>query len=260
MSRNLKATSLMVTFLGLFIISTCSSCGTDKAQVVVDATLPSPQPVPEATPTHPWVQTPWTPSWGASKDGPLPNVLVLGDSISIGYTGATYDLLKDQFDVMHPADNCRNSSYTLAHVDQWLAEIPNAQVITWNNGIWNTVRDSQRTPGDPVTWFGTTPEQYESDIIQIARKLKATGARVIFFTTTDVSPTASTFESGKEEVLNEIAKRVLPSEGIEVYDLNAFAKQSGAEHQATFDVHFTEAGNKVLGAYVAGAILDNGGN
>jgi len=193
--------------------------------------------------------------YGRITDTFLPNVLVLGDSISIGYTGPVSEILGDVYDVRHPDENCKNSYYTLENVDRWLEEYPKNDIITWNNGLWDTFLDEYRSPNYPADWYGTDLEDYEDRLILIARKLKATGARVIFFTTTDIPSGAYTFEVGKEIQLNEIAKRVLPAEGVEVVDLNEFALTITAHHYNEADVHYTDRGNELLGEFVSDVIM-----
>lgn len=205
-----------------------------------------------------WVATPLAPNWGSAKDTANPNLLVLGDSISIGYTGPLIELLGSQYDIMHPADNCRNTTYTLENTDRWLTTWPKYDVIIWNNGIWDSVYTSwwkQYASDQPVEWYHVDNDLYETNLIQIARKLKATGARVIFFTTTDIPAESAVFEPGREIQLNEIAKRVLPAEGIEVYDLNAVGLSVPHAHVNSFDVHFADQTNREFAAYISGIVL-----
>lgn len=208
-----------------------------------------------------WVQNPDY-SWinlGSIIDTDLPNVLILGDSIAIQYTGAVHDILVNSYDVRHTKINNRNTYFTLENVDHWIAENPDNQVITWNNGVWDAVDPrwtSTYAPSDHLAqWYYSTPAQYEERIIRIARKLLSTGSRIIFFTTTPLPNAPGMYFSGLEDKFNEIAKRVLPAMGIEVYDLNAYVKSIGAYGYYQSDVHFTEEFNKKIGRFVANAIL-----
>ena len=192
-----------------------------------------------------WVETPEEPNFGSSVDTPNPDVLIIGDSISIGYTGPLIKTIGDKYDVRHPADNCRNSYYTLQNIDTWLDQYPH-NIIIWNNGIWDTTRADwldQYMPDAIRSNYGTSLEDYKSNLIQIAQKLKSTSSRVIFLTTTDIPKISGVFEIGKEIDLNSIAYSVLPSMGVEVYDLYSFALSIQDAHTNDFDVHFKTSSN-----------------
>ena len=214
-------------------------------------------PTPTATPG--WTQTPQLADvnpYGATVDGPLPNLLVVGDSISAGYTGPLYRKLINEFDVHHSFDNDRNTFYTLNNFSKW--QWPNDTTIVWNNGLWDACRKDwhdQYAPDQPLEWYGSTLADYETRLVQIARMMKATGARVIFMTTTDIQFGASgVFEMGREVLLNEIAKRVLPPEGIEVYDLWKLTVAIPGAHLNQWEVHFTVEANKQIADFVAQAV------
>lgn len=176
-----------------------------------------------------------------------PHLLVIGDSISIGYTPYVAESLRGDITVTHPNDNCRYSAYTLQHVDEWIA-LQKPTVITWNNGIW-----------DCTTATYSTPDEYEANLLLIAPKLKATGAKVYFITTTDIPVHADTtgYILGCEVERNEIARRVMADEAIEVVDLNAVALTIPELHTAVDtqdNVHFQNVGYQILGDAIVKAI------
>ena len=212
----------------------------------------------QTEPEKEWVQTPTT-NWGKNYNTELPNILVIGDSISIGITGPLSRALFDEYDVFHPADNCRNSYFTLHNLDRWL-DMPryaeNLEIIVWNNGIWDSLFDDWDIGEDPREWFGVSIEEYEENIIQIAEKMEATGKRIIFFTTTEI--VGGPFKKGMEIELNEIAKRVLPNYGIEIIDMYQIAIDERAEHPISYDVHFTDEGNEILADALKDFILNRG--
>ena len=72
----------------------------------------------------------------------LPKVLIIGDSISIGYTESVAKLLADKADVVRPKDskgdiiNCGSSAMNVAGLDQWLGDTK-WDVIHFNCGLWD---------------------------------------------------------------------------------------------------------------------------
>lgn len=69
------------------------------------------------------------------KDTPgLPRVLILGDSISIGYTLQVRELLKGKANVHRPATNCFSTREGAQQLDQWLGK-DKWDVIHFNFGL-----------------------------------------------------------------------------------------------------------------------------
>ena len=68
----------------------------------------------------------------------MKKVVLLGDSIRlIGYGKRVEELLGDQCTVWQPEDNCRFSKYTLRMLFDEQQNIKDADVIHWNNGLWD---------------------------------------------------------------------------------------------------------------------------
>jgi hypothetical protein len=177
---------------------------------------------------------------GCKETTPSPrhNLLVIGDSISIGYTPYLRDSLNEYFVVSHNPDNAKNSSFTRAHLDEWL--VGNPKVIIWNNGLWNAMNPVYYPEGAP---YATNNEVYRQDLIAIAQRLTQTGARVFFVTTTDIRPEVNAFYPGRDEELNAVAYEVLPDLGVKIIDTHSEAvAHSTTLHNILYDVHFTEEG------------------
>jgi len=171
----------------------------------------------------------------------------IGDSVSIGYKDKLSFDAGYEYNVLRPNDNCRNSYYTLQNIDLWLSQLPKPPtLIVWNNGIWNTVVGYA---GDPIQDQMTSVYDYTVQIQAIATKLKATGARVIFLTTTHIDLNTSVFTAGYEVQLNQAAQRVLPNMGIEVLDLNAFSLS--LEVDKVDAVHYNTDGYNKLADFIA---------
>lgn len=64
----------------------------------------------------------------------LPNILLIGDSISIGYTIEVRKLLKQKADVFRIPTNGRHSAFGLNNIDKWLGN-RKWDVIHFNWGL-----------------------------------------------------------------------------------------------------------------------------
>jgi lysophospholipase L1-like esterase len=182
------------------------------------------------------------------KDDPrLPRVLLIGDSISIGYTAAVRDLLKGKANVHRIPTNGGPTTNGLAHLPQWLGE-GKWDVIHFNWGLHDLkfMPDGQRQ---------VSPAAYEKNLRALVRQLKATRARLIWATTTPV-PAGVTPPRKNEDVLayNAIAQKIMAENNIAVDDLYGFAGPKLKEIQQPANVHFTPQGYRVLARQVAASI------
>ena len=72
----------------------------------------------------------------------MKNVLLIGDSIRMGYQARVTELLGDGVKVYAPGENCRYTKFTLWGMFAWMADWgdPKIDVVHWNTGIWDLHR------------------------------------------------------------------------------------------------------------------------
>ncbi len=191
----------------------------------------------------------------------LPRVLLLGDSISIGYTPYVQEMMKGDAVVIRPTrggqpENCSGTTHGIANIDRWLALDGGAwDVIHFNFGLHDLKREDPQThkaSPNPEHPRQADLETYERQLRQIVTKLKATGAAVIFATTTPVPEGKQSPYRGTEDPprYNEVAKRIMGENGVAIDDLYAFALPRLGEIQRPANVHFTAEGSKQLAEQV----------
>lgn len=179
----------------------------------------------------------------------LPRVLLIGDSISIGYTQPVRDLLSDKANVHRPLTNCSSSGNGLANLDKWLGK-EKWDVIHFNFGLHDAKLPPEGNRHAP-------PDVYETNLRELVKRLQKTGAKLIFATTTPVpnggviSPTR---RFGSVQEYNAIALKVMKDNGVSIDDLNATIAPELKTLQIANDVHFTKEGSLVLAKQVAQSI------
>jgi len=179
--------------------------------------------------------------WDFVSDDPkLPRVLLIGDSVSGGYTLAARKLLVGKANVHKAPENCGPTANGLKKLDIWLGE-GKWDIIHFNFGL----HDSRTLPAD-----------YEGRLREIVARLKKTGAKLIWASTT---PRAADAKEGPELVQavidrNEIAARVMKENDIAIDDLYESILPHQAEMQNPKDVHFNPKGYEFLGTSVARVI------
>ena len=183
------------------------------------------------------------------EDDPnLPRVLLIGDSISMGYTIPTRKLLEGKANVHRAPENCGPTIRGLANLKDWLGDGA-WDLIHFNFGLHDLVTMEDGKHQVPI-------DEYEANLRTLVEQLKATGARLIWASTTPVpegQPSPSRI-ANDAVAYNAVAKKIMDENGIAINDLHALALPRLAELQQPADVHFTEHGSEVLGEWVARSI------
>lgn len=188
----------------------------------------------------------------------LPRVLLIGDSISIGYTVPVRELLKGEANVLRPLTNCGPTTRGVESLDAWLGD-KKWDVIHFNFGLHDVVyfADDGKTRAEPTAAGARHQvpiDQYEKNLREIVQRLKKTGATLIWCSTTPV-PEGSAGRIGDESVeYNAIAAKIMNENEIAIDDLHAFALPKLKEIQLPKNVHFTPSGSKVLAEQVVASI------
>jgi lysophospholipase L1-like esterase len=206
--------------------------------------------------------------WSFTPDPALPNVLILGDSISIGYTLAVRARLKEKANVFRPLtsngkgpENCSGTTLGVKAVDRWLTG-RKWDVIHFNFGLHDMKRVTEaggsRNSNKPEDPRQATVEQYAENLAAIVAKLKAAGARLVFATTTPV--TAGTTNPWRDFTdpprYNAAAVEIMNANGIRVNDLFALCEPQLGQIQARQNVHFNVKGSRVMAEQVARVIAE----
>jgi hypothetical protein len=250
--------------------------------MLLTAFLPAAGPAGEAkpgSPARPGAETeapaarqpaPFTPPadvegpWGFTADAKLPNVLILGDSISIGYTRLVRAKLHGKANVFRPMkgkgpDNCGDTTIGLKNIDAWLGE-RKWDVIHFNWGLWDLCyrnpQSKEQGNRDKVAGkLSTPPADYEKNLEQLVKRLEATGAKLIWANTTVVPEGEAGRFVGDDAKYNAIAASVMQTHGIATNDLFTLTKGFAGKHSVKpGDVHFTAAGYEKLAAQVTATL------
>ena len=182
----------------------------------------------------------------------LPHVLLIGDSISMGYTVPVRDLLKGKANLHRIPANGGSTKDGLEKLGAWLGA-EKWDVIHFNWGLHDLKhwKDGKLDDSGPVV---STVEDYEKNLRELTKRLKATGAKLIWATTTPVPEGSGGRTAADELKYNEAAARVMKDAGIPTDDLHALCTPKLAEWQRPKNVHFTTEGSAGLAAKVAADI------
>jgi acyl-CoA thioesterase-1 len=187
----------------------------------------------------------------------LPRVLLIGDSISEGYTVPVRRLLQGKANVHRIPQNGGPAKTAGRKIDEWLGQ-EKWDVIHFNWGL----HDVMVFPGPKADRVQFDKEQlalYEQNLRQLVARLKRTGARLIWASSTPVpeqpfSPRLPWHRNAVVDQYNEAAARVMKENDIPIDDLHALAAPVLAEMQNPGDVHFKPEGSEFLAKQVAATI------
>ena len=207
----------------------------------------------------------------------LPNVLILGDSIAMGYALDVRRLLQGEANVMHPMQanglapvNCGNTAFGLAHLVSWLGNTK-WDVIHFNWGLHDlayyrqapspSTGDSKaHLVGPPVTGKlpGTQaipPSEYQKNLTRLVERMEPTGASLIWAATTAV-PTGSSGRIPEDVVkYNQAAARIMRARGVKIDDLYALTKSMPLDmHLKPNNVHYKKEGYEEIARQVATSV------
>ena len=183
---------------------------------------------------------------------------MLGDSIRMFYQDRVKELLGKEYNVSAPEENCRFAAYTLNSLRMWLPAFPKPDIIHWNNGLWDTAvlyaEDGCFTPLD----------EYIRSLERILRKLRTTGAEIIFATTTPTHPGKVNWtgdmppkhDNADIRRYNEAAVELMRREGIPVNDLYALVCDDIENYVCEDWIHPSPDGIETLAQAVAQRIRE----
>ncbi len=180
----------------------------------------------------------------------MKKVLLIGDSIRMGYDKYVKETLKDTCKVYYPNDNCRFAQYVLRHIHDWKQELSldkDLDLIHWNVGLWDTLElfeDGCLTPPDYYGYF----------IEKICKRIKTIfpKAKVIFATSTPIleerftAPHFSMRKNADIDHYNKIAKEIALKNGFVINDLYSLVENVPIDYYSDMTHLYTPAGTELL--------------
>lgn len=195
-----------------------------------------------------------------ADDPALPRVMLIGDSISVGYTDGVRAALAGRANIHRVQGNGGPSSSGVQRVKEWIAPAAGRwDVIHFNFGLHDVKRGTGGKTNQPYpTSDGhqVPPDVYEQNLRQIVAQLQRTGATLIWASTTPIpaGKLDPPRQPGDEVAYNQIARRVMIENGVTIDDLHAAVLAQAPGLQLPGNVHFTKEGSAVLAKHVAASI------
>ena len=193
------------------------------------------------------------------EDDPnLPRVLIIGDSISIGYTLPVREMLKGVANVHRPPVNCASTKHGINGIEDWVGN-KKWDVIHFNWGLHDLkyMGPNGENLADPQLNSSSQQvpiDEYVKNLQRLVLYLKKTKAELIWRNTTPVPNGAKGRVVGDSKKYNDAAQEIMSHYSIETNDLYQFAKDNWDKVGRKADVHFTPEGSKELAKLAAKSI------
>ena len=194
-------------------------------------------------------------SSAAAQEKRLPRVVLVGDSIRMGYAPLVAKRLDGKAIVISAKPNGEDSGNVLRNLEEWVIK-EQPDVVHMNAGL-HDLKLKDKSYQVPLV-------EYETNLKTILERIqKGTKAQVIFATTTPILDTLHAqrkagfdrFEADVQKY-NSAAVSVMKEAGVPVNDLHKLVEEGGKDKIMAGDgTHYTQDGYAVLAAAVADSIL-----
>lgn len=192
----------------------------------------------------------------------MKKVLLLGDSIRMGYQRFVKEELEGECEVIFSPENGRFAAFTMWQVNQMFKHNEGIDLVHWNNGYWDmNVEAPMQEAMHPI-------EEYLYYLRRIAKYIKAQGAKVVFATTVpilksgsapDLTGTEGSIRFSNEWAIkyNDAAKILMKELGIPINDLYELCYDESKNHYKCEDrLHLSEEGSRRCAKRIAEVIRE----
>jgi lysophospholipase L1-like esterase len=190
-----------------------------------------------------------------------PKILIIGDSISIGYTPFVQAYFEGRAVVAHNPGNAQHTRTGLKNIKDWTGE-EDWDIIQMNWGLWDLCyRNPELSVAgkkDKIKGKLTCSVKEYSDNLDslIAFLRQETNAKLVFVTTTYVPEDEPGRFSADVLKYNEAAKKMAQKYDVAVNDIYLPSVEIHKKYgNGRDDVHYSEEGYRALGKLI-GSFLD----
>ena len=155
----------------------------------------------------------------------MKNILLVGDSIRMGYDKGVKKALEGRANVVCPEENCSFASNVFRYINEWTGDVKceDIDLVHFNFGLHDCLRAFGEEPNTPLDIYKYYVERTCLRIKKLFPRAKA-----VFATTTSVVEEKMNPDYIRRNVdieqYNEAAVEIVKKHGFEVNDLYEFSK------------------------------------
>ena len=179
----------------------------------------------------------------------MKKIVLIGDSIRMGYDAYVEEKLKGKAEVLYPKENCGFSQNVLLNLSGWKADGnwgDDVDLVHWNAGLWDAAHLMDE---DTIT----IPEQYAMTLTRIVKRIRMLfpKARIVFATSTSVleDKYGKDFWRKNADIrrFNGIARQVFAETDVVIDDLYTVMLEAPDSERSDMSHFYTPGGTKRIG-------------
>lgn len=186
----------------------------------------------------------------------MKKVVLIGDSIRMGYDKYVKDALSGSAEVYYPDENCRFAEYVLRYLHEWRDKGKwgeDVDLVHWNAGLWDVLELFEDEPLTSLSYYSEVIERIHKRI-----RLVFPCAKIIFATSTAVieEKFSKNFRRHNSviEKYNKAALEALRGKDVIINDLYALTSALPESFHSDAVHFYTDEGTRVIGGRVISLI------
>ena len=186
----------------------------------------------------------------------MKKILLIGDSIRMGYDKYVKEALKNVAEVYYTKDNNCFAEYTLRYAHEWKSQLEcgdDVDLVHWNVGLWDCLELFEDEPLSTVDYSKNAIGRIDKRLRMLFPK-----AKMVFATSTSVNEEIMDKNFRRHnsviERYNETAKEVLSGTDTSINDLYTLTTAFTKEYRSDFVHFYTDKGTEIIGGRVLSVI------
>lgn len=188
----------------------------------------------------------------------MKKIVLMGDSIRMGYDKYIKDALQKSAEVFYPQENCKFAEYILRFAHEWKTSGnwgDDVDLVHWNAGLWDALELFGDEPLTSISYYGEAIKRIDKRLRMLFPK-----AKMVFATSTNVNE-----EMGKPEFMrhnatiekyNAEALRALSGTDAVINDLYSLTASFPDTYRSDWVHFYTPKGTELIGGKVLSVICE----
>lgn len=188
----------------------------------------------------------------------MKKIVLIGDSIRMGYDKYIKDALSRTAEVFYPSENCRFAEYVLRYAHEWKRNGnwgDDVDLVHWNAGLWDALELFGDEPLTSLSYYGEAIGRINKRLRMLFPK-----AKFVFATSTNVSEKMGKPEFMRHnatiETYNAEALRALSNTDTVINDLYSLTASVPDSYRSDWVHFYTPEGTELIGGKVLSVICE----
>ena len=186
----------------------------------------------------------------------MKKIILLGDSIRMGYDKYVKAALEGTAEVYYPEENCRFAAYILRYAHEWKKKggwPADVDLVHWNAGLWDAI---ELFDDGPLTSF----DYYGEAVARVDKRLRLLfpKAKIVFATSTTVleGKCGANYVRHNATIakFNQTAIQAFSDRDTVINDLFSLTEKMPESYHSDAVHYYTDRGTETLGGAVLGVI------